>query len=106
MVGGVLGALLRLEHDIEIVAEVARGDEVLPTALKAQPDVALLDVEMPGGGGLAAAEALHQRLPACRGVIVTTFSLGAYLPQALESGTLGFLLKDAPASQLPPPTRR
>src|SRR6266849_9882145 len=84
MLRGALAALLRLEHDIEIVAEVARGDEVLPAALKAQPDVALLDVEMPGGGGLAAAQALHQRLPACRVVIVTTFSRGGYLRQALE----------------------
>jgi len=106
MVRGALAALLRLEHDIEIVAEVARGDDVLPAALKAQPDVALLDVEMPGGGGLAAAEALHQQLPACRVIIVTTFSRGGYLRQALESGALGFLLKDAPASELASAIRR
>ena len=106
MVRGALAALLRLEHDLEIVAEVARGDDVLPAALKAQPDVALLDLEMPGGGGLAAAQALHQHLPGCRVVIVTTFSRGGYLRQAMESGAVGFLLKDAPASELATAIRR
>jgi len=100
MVREALAALLRLEGDIEIVAEAARGDEVLPAALKTQPDVALLDIEMPGGGGLSAAQALHERLPSCRIVILTTFGRSGYLRQAMESGAVGFLLKDAPAAEL------
>jgi two-component system response regulator DesR len=106
MVRGALAALLRLEGDIEIVAEAARGDEVLPTALKTQPDVALLDIEMPGGGGLSAARMLHERLPSCRIVILTTFGRSGYLRQAMESGAVGFLLKDAPAAELATAIRR
>lgn len=71
MVRGALAALLRLEGDIAVVAEVARGDAVVPTALQTQPDVALLDIEMPGGDGLSAAKALHEQLPSCRIVILT-----------------------------------
>jgi two-component system response regulator DesR len=106
MVRGALAALLRLEEDIEVVAEVARGDEVAPAALESQPDVALLDIEMPGGGGLNAAQALHERLPACRIVILTTFGRSGYLRLAMESGAVGFLLKDAPAAELAIAIRR
>jgi len=106
MVRGALTALLRLEEDIEVVAEVSRGDQVLPAALKSQPDVALLDIEMPGGDGLSAAQALHESLPACRIVILTTFGRSGYLRQAMESGAVGFLLKDAPADQLAVAIRR
>ena len=106
MVRGALAALLRLEGDIEIVAEAARGDEVLSAALETQPDVALLDIEMPGGGGLSAAQALHERLPSCRVVILTTFGRSGYLRQAMESGAVGFLLKDAPAAELVTAIRR
>jgi two-component system response regulator DesR len=106
MVRGALAALLRLEEDLEVVAEVARGDEVLPAALSTQPDVALLDIEMPGGGGLSAAQALHERLPSCRIMILTTFGRSGYLRQAMESGAVGFLLKDAPAGELGAAIRR
>ena len=99
MVRGALAALLALEPDMEIVAEVARGDEVVAAALAAQPDVALLDVEMPGADGLTAA-AVHAKLPACRILILTTFGRPGYLRRAMESGVVGFLLKDAPAAQL------
>jgi len=100
MVRGALSALLSLEDDIEIVAEASRGDEVLPAALEALPDVALLDIEMPGGDGLEAASVLHEQLPSCRVVILTTFGRSGYLKRAMESGAVGFLLKDAPASEL------
>jgi two-component system response regulator DesR len=100
MVRGALFALLSLEEDIEIVAEASRGDEVLPAALDALPDVALLDIEMPGGDGLEAASIMHQRLPSCRVIILTTFGRSGYLRRAMESGAVGFLLKDAPASEL------
>jgi len=106
MVRGALAALLRLEGDMQIVAEVARGDEVLPAALRSQPDVVLLDIELPGGSGLAAAQALRAQIPACRVVIVTTFGRSGYLRQAMEGGAVGFLLKEAPAAELAKALRR
>jgi two-component system, NarL family, response regulator DesR len=106
MVRGALAALLGREADIEVVAEVARGDTVVEAAQQARPDVALLDIEMPGGGGLAAAQALRTALPSCRVVILTTFGRSGYLRRAMESGAVGFLLKDAPASELASALRR
>jgi two-component system response regulator DesR len=106
MVRGALGALLSLESDMEIVAEVARGDEVVAAALAAQPDVALLDIEMPGCDGLTAAAQVHAKLPTCRVLILTTFGRPGYLRKAMESGVVGFLLKDAPAAQLAAAIRR
>ncbi len=106
MVRGALAALLSREQDIEIVAEVARGDEVVPAALAAQPDVALLDIEMPGNSGLDAAVALRKALPSCHMVILTTFGRSGYLRRAMESGAVGFLLKDAPAAELAVALRR
>ncbi|MBA2693696.1 MAG: response regulator transcription factor [Rubrobacter sp.] len=106
MVRGALSALLSLERDIEIVAEASRGDEVVPKALDALPDAALLDIEMPGGEGLSAAKELQERLPSCRVVILTTFGRSGYLRRAMENGASGFLLKDAPASELADAIRR
>jgi two-component system, NarL family, response regulator DesR len=106
LVRGALAALLRLEDDFEVVAEVARGDAVVTAALEHVPDVALLDIEMPGGDGLSAAAALREQLPTCRVVIVTTFGRSGYLRQAMESGAVGFLLKDAPAAELARAIRR
>jgi two-component system response regulator DesR len=106
MVRGALAALLSLEKDMEVVAEAARGDEVVPLALQARPDVALVDIEMPGGGGLDAAKALRERLPSCCIVILTTFGRSGYLRRAMESGAVGFLLKDAKASELAVAIRR
>ena len=100
MVRGAIAALLALEEDIEIVAEASRGDEVLAHALRSGPDVALLDVEMPGGDGLDAAAALREKLPSCRVIILTTFGRAGYLKRAMENGAAGFLLKDAPSSEL------
>jgi len=106
MVRGALAALLALEGDIEIVVEVSRGDAVVPAALQHRPDVALLDIEMPGGDGLTAAAALHGALPSCRVLILTTFGRPGYLRRAMEGGASGFLLKDAPAAQLAVAIRR
>lgn len=106
MVRGALTALLNLEEDLEVVAEVSQGDQVLQTAKKTKPDVALLDIEMPGGDGLSAAQALHENLSSCRIVILTTFGRSGYLRRAMESGAVGFLLKDAPADQLAIAIRR
>jgi len=106
MVRGALATLLSLEPDIEVVAQVARGDEVLPAARRERPDVALLDIEMPGATGLEAAEALAAELPECRVLILTTFGRPGYLRRAMEGGAAGFLLKDAPASELASAIRR
>jgi two-component system, NarL family, response regulator DesR len=106
MVRGALAALLALEGDIEIVAQAARGDEVLHVALDTHPDVALLDIEMPGASGLDAAAELHTHLPSCRVIILTTFGRPGYLRRAMESGAVGFLVKDAPATELAVGIRR
>ncbi|HZS86163.1 MAG TPA: response regulator transcription factor [Chloroflexota bacterium] len=106
MVREALATLLGLQPDIEIVAQVGRGDEVVPAALAAQPDIALLDIEMPGMDGLAAAAALHEQLPACKVLILTTFGRPGYLRRAMSSGAVGFLVKEAPAAQLAVAIRR
>jgi two-component system response regulator DesR len=106
LVRGALSALLGLEGDIQVVAEVGRGDDVLPAALAARPDVALLDIEMPGGDGLSVAQALQQQLPTCRVVMLTTFGRSGYLRRAMASGAVGFLLKEAPAPTLAQAIRR
>lgn len=100
MVRGALVALLGLEDDLEVVAEVGRGDEVVAAALRTRPDVALLDIEMPGLDGLEAGVRLRAALPSCRTLVVTTFGRTGLLQRALSQGAGGFLLKDAPADQL------
>jgi two-component system, NarL family, response regulator DesR len=106
LVRGAIVALLGLERDLEVVAEVPRGDEVVPRALETRPDVALLDIEMPGLDGLSAAAQLRTALPSCRVIVVTTFGRPGYLRRAMEAGASGFLLKDAPAGQLADAIRR
>lgn len=106
MVRGALAALLTLEGDIEVVAEVSRGDEVIATALKAQPDVVLLDIEMPGQSGLDVLTDLRAKLPNARSLILTTFGRPGYLRRAMENGAAGFLLKDAPSRDLAVAIRR
>ncbi|MBV7670786.1 response regulator transcription factor [Streptomyces halstedii] len=100
MVREALAALLGLEPDIEVVAQVARGDEVLAAARAHCPDVALLDIEMPGRTGIEAAADLHRELPGVKVVVVTTFGRPGYLRRAMEAGADAFLVKDAPASRL------
>lgn len=106
MVRGALVALLELDAGVRVVAQVARGDEVLPAARMHRPDVALLDIEMPGLDGLAATAALTAALPGCRVVVLTTFGRSGYLRRAMENGAAGFLLKDAPSSELVGALRR
>jgi len=100
MVQGALAALLGLEPDIEVAARVGRGDQVLSAALENRPDVALLDIEMPGMDGLEAAKALHIQLPRCKVMMLTTFGRPGYLKRAMENGAVGFLTKDAPGADL------
>jgi two-component system, NarL family, response regulator DesR len=106
MVRGALASLLGLEPDIDVVAQVARGDEVVAAARSVDPDVALLDIEMPGATGLEALAELRGALPGCRILILTTFGRPGYLRRAMETGASGFLLKDAPAQELASAIRR
>jgi two-component system response regulator DesR len=106
LVRGALAALLSMEDDFEVVAEVGRGDEVVAAALAAKPDVALLDIEMPGIDGIAAAAALRSEMPSCRVIVVTTFGRPGYLRRAMEAGASGFVVKDIPADQLADAIRR
>jgi two-component system response regulator DesR len=100
LVRGALRALLDLEEDITVVAEVGRGDEVLAAAREHRPDVALLDIEMPGRDGLEAARELSVELPAVRAVVLTTFGRPGFLRRAMEVGAAGFLVKDSPVAEL------
>jgi two-component system response regulator DesR len=106
LVRGALAALLALEPDLEVVAEVGRGDEVVPEARRARPDVALLDVEMPGLDGISATQQLRAALPSCRVLVVTTFGRPGYLRRAMAAGASGFVVKDTPARQLADAVRR
>ena len=101
-----LRVLLDLEPDFEVVASVGRGDEVTATALEHRPDVALLDIDMPGLDGLAAAAVLAAQVPDCRVIILTTFGRTGYLRRAMEAGAVGFVVKDAPADTLADAIRR
>ena len=106
LVRTALATLLELEADFAVVAQVGRGDEVVPAARKSQPDVALLDIEMPGMDGLAAAAAVSQELPGCKLIMLTAFGRPGYLRRAMEAGASGFVVKDAPAEQLADAVRR
>jgi two-component system response regulator DesR len=106
LVRGALAALLDLEPDLEVVSEVGRGDEVIEAAKNARPDVALLDVEMPGLDGIEAAAALRTAVPGVRVLMVTTFGRPGYLRRAMEAGAAGFVVKDTPATQLADAVRR
>jgi two-component system response regulator DesR len=100
MIRGALVALLRLEPDIEVVAELDRGDTILEAALRTRPDVAVVDIDLPGLDGLSAAAALHEQLPSCKTLVLTGLSQPGNLLRALKIHVRGFLLKDAPAPQL------
>ena len=106
MVREAIASLLDLQDDLEVVAQVGRGDEVLAAARAARPDVALLDIEMPGATGLDVLAELVAALPTCRILILTTFGRSGYLRRAMEGGAAGFLLKDAPAAELSSAIRR
>jgi two-component system, NarL family, response regulator DesR len=100
MIRGALVALLSREEDMEIVAELERGDDILETALRTEPDVAVLDIDLPGLDGLSAAELLHDRLPSCQILVLTQLSQPGHLLHALKAHVRGFILKDAPATTL------
>jgi len=106
LVRGALSALLSLEPDLEVVAEVASGDAVVAAVLEHRPDVALLDVEMPGLDGISATAAVRAAAPETKVLIVTTFGRPGFLRRAMQSGADGFIVKDTPAAQLADAVRR
>lgn len=106
LVRGALAALLGLESDIDVVAEVGRGDEVSDAVVLHNADVALLDVEMPGMDGIAAAAELRTTAPNCRVLMVTTFGRPGYLRRAMQAGASGFVVKDTPARALADAVRK
>jgi len=106
LVRGALTALLNLEPDLEVVSEVGTGDVVVPAVLEHRPDVALLDVEMPGLDGISATAAARAAAPETKVLIVTTFGRPGFLRRALQAGASGFVVKDTPASQLADAVRR
>lgn len=106
LVRGALAALLEMEDDLTVVAQVGRGDEVVPAAIQERPDVALLDIEMPGMDGLTATAQLRRAAPATRVLVLTVFGRSGYLRRAFDAGASGFLLKDTPADDLAVAIRR
>jgi two-component system response regulator DesR len=106
LVRGALSALLGLEPDLEVVCEVASGDAVLDAVRLHHPDVALLDVEMPGLDGIAATALVRKEFPDVRVLIVTTFGRPGFLRRAMQAGASGFVVKDTPAAQLADAVRR
>ena len=106
LVRGAMAALLDMEPDLSVVAEVGRGDEVVGAVRRNAVDVALLDVEMQGLDGVAAARELRRAVPGCRVLMVTTFGRAGYLRQAMAAGAGGFIVKDTPARQLADAVRR
>ncbi|GAA3119270.1 response regulator transcription factor [Streptosporangium carneum] len=106
MIRAALVALLRLEPDIEVVAEVTRGDEIVSAALRTGPDVAVLDIELPGVDGITASVELRERLPACRVLVLTAMGQPGQVRRALTEGIEAFLVKDAPGDRLADAIRR
>lgn len=106
LVRGALAALLDLEPDIDVVAEAGRGDEVSDAVARTNPDVCVLDIEMPGLDGIEVAALLRAEHPGVRSLMVTTFGRPGYLRRALEAGASGFVVKDTPARELADAVRR
>ncbi|MFF9057991.1 response regulator [Streptomyces sp. NPDC101213] len=106
MMRGALALLLGLEPDMEVVAQVGTGDAIVDAALLHRPDIALLDIELPGTSGLDAAAELRGQVPDCRVLILTTFGRPGYLRRAMEAGAAGFLVKDGPVEELAATIRR
>jgi two-component system response regulator DesR len=98
LVRGGLVALLRDEDDIEVVADVDHGDRVVAAALALRPDVAVIAADLPGTDGLTIARELHERLPTCHNVILTSLRRASHLRPAMNNSTLGFVVTEAPPS--------
>ncbi|WP_182903736.1 DNA-binding response regulator [Microbispora sp. H10830] len=106
MIRAALIALLRLESDLEVVAEVTRGDEIVPAALRMRPDVAIVDIDLPVLDGITAAAQLREVLPSCRILVLTAMGQPGQVRRALSVGIEAFLVKDAPGDRLADAIRR
>jgi two-component system, NarL family, response regulator DesR len=106
LIRSALVALLVLEPDTEVVAELDNGDDIVPAALRVRPDVALLDIDLPGTDGLTAAAELHERLPECGTLVLTGLTQPGHLLRALKAHVRGFIVKDARATTLTDGIRR
>jgi two-component system response regulator DesR len=106
LIRGALVALLSLEDGMDVVAELDRGDQIVEAALRTRPDVAVLDIDLPGLDGLSAAALLHAELPSCRTLVLTGLSQPGTLLRALKVHVRGFIVKDAPAATLADGIRR
>lgn len=100
MVRGALVALIELEPDLNVVAALENGLEIVSTALRVRPDVAVLDIDLPGLDGLSAAIELRAALPDCRTLILTNLGRSGTVSRALAARVSGFLLKDSPPENL------
>jgi two-component system response regulator DesR len=100
MVRGALVALIELEPDLKVVAAIENGADIVPTALSVQPDIAIIDIDLPGLDGLTAAAELHEKMPSCRTLILTNLGRAGTLRRALAAHASGYMLKDAPPEQL------
>ncbi|WP_405087172.1 DNA-binding response regulator [Microbispora sp. NBC_01389] len=106
MIRAALTALLRLEPDLDVVAEVTRGDEIVPAALRVRPDVAIVDIDLPVLDGITAAARLREVLPSCRVLVLTALGRPGQVRRALSAGIEAFLVKDAPGDRLADAIRR
>jgi two-component system response regulator DesR len=106
LIRGALVALLSLEDDMDVVAELDRGDRIVSVAMRTRPDVAVLDIDLPGMDGLSAAQELHERLPECQTLVLTGLGQPGNLLRALKVHVRGFIVKDAPAAALAEGVRR
>jgi two-component system response regulator DesR len=100
MLRRALVSLLEIETDIEVVAETSSGDQIVSQACRVKPDVAVLDIDLPGTDGLTAAAQLFNQLPACRTLILTNLGRAGNMRRALEAHAAGFMLKDAEPERL------
>lgn len=100
MVRGALVALIELEPDLKVVAAVRSGDDILPSAQKHQPDIAIIDADLPGLDGVSAAAQLHEKLPSCRTLILTNLGRAGMVRRALAAHVSGYMVKDTPPEQL------
>ncbi|WP_232663126.1 response regulator transcription factor [Pseudonocardia sp. TRM90224] len=106
LIRGALVALLSLEEDMQVVAQLDRGDEIVSTAIRTRPDVAVVDIDLPGMDGLTASAALHEAVPDCRTLVLTGLGQPGLLLRALQAHVRGFIIKDAPADALAAGVRR
>jgi len=95
-----LASLLSLETDFQIVGEAGNGDQAVSMAESLEPDMVLMDIRMPGRDGVAATRIIHEKLPATKILVLTTFDDDEYIVQAMQAGAAGYLLKDTPTDQL------